>query len=90
MASRRDGFQGIKFPGFFCPAGTYGMYAEVPQNCFQIKFINIAIYCNTFFDIAIYCNTFFGLQYPALSYFCWGKFRNCVTKMLGMVAIFMI
>ena len=33
---------------------------------FQIKFINIAIYCNTFFDIAIYRNTFFGLQYPAL------------------------
>ena len=26
MASRRDGFGGIKIPGFFCPAGTYGMY----------------------------------------------------------------
>ena len=26
MASRRDGFWGIKIPGFFCPAGTYGMY----------------------------------------------------------------
>ena len=26
MASRRDGFWGIEIPGFFCPAGTYGMY----------------------------------------------------------------
>ena len=28
MASRRDGFWGIKIPGFFCPAGTYGMYVS--------------------------------------------------------------
>ena len=27
MAFRQDGFWGIKIPGFFCPAGTYGMYA---------------------------------------------------------------
>ena len=40
--------------------------SEVPQKRFQIKFINIAIYCNTIFDIAIYRNTFLGPQYPAL------------------------
>ena len=28
MASRRDGFWGIQIPGFFCPAGTYGMYVH--------------------------------------------------------------
>ena len=38
----------------------------MPQKRFQIKFIDIAIYCNTFFDIAIYRNTFLGPQYPAL------------------------
>ena len=38
----------------------------MPQKRFQIKLINIAIYCNTFFDIAIYRNTFLGPQYPAL------------------------
>ena len=27
MVSVQDGFWGIKIPGFFCPAGTYGMYA---------------------------------------------------------------
>ena len=32
--------------------------SEVPQKRFQIKFIYIAIYCNTFFDIPIYCNAF--------------------------------
>ena len=29
MASRRDGLWRIKIPGFFCPAGTYGMYANI-------------------------------------------------------------
>ena len=28
MASRQDRFCGIKIPGFFCPVGTYGMYAS--------------------------------------------------------------
>ena len=31
--------------------------SEVSQKHFQIKFIDIAIYCNTLFDIAIYRNT---------------------------------
>ena len=39
---------------------------KCPKSIFKIKFINIAIYCNTFFNIAIYRNTFFGPQYPAL------------------------
>ena len=43
-----------------------GLTAIGAQKHFQIKFINIAIYCNNFFDIAIYRNTFFGPQYPAL------------------------
>ena len=33
MASRRDGFWGIKIPGFFCPAGTYGMYGYFHLLC---------------------------------------------------------
>ena len=43
-----------------------GLTAISAQKHFQIKFINIAIYCNNFFDIAIYRNTFLGPQYPAL------------------------
>ena len=43
-----------------------GLTVRSAQKHFQIKFINIAIYCNTFFDIAIYRNTFLGPQYPAL------------------------
>ena len=43
-----------------------GLTAISAQKHFQIKFINIAINCNTFFDIAIYRNTFLGPQYPAL------------------------
>ena len=36
MASRRDGFWGIKIPGFFCPAGTYGMYVKgATKNFFK-------------------------------------------------------
>ena len=30
MASRRDRFWGTMIPGFFCPAGTYGMYVCIP------------------------------------------------------------
>ena len=37
MASRRDGYLGIKFPGFFCPAGTYGMYGT-EEDCNLIPF----------------------------------------------------
>ena len=43
-----------------------GLTAISAQKHFQIKFINIAIYCNNFFDIAIYRNTFLGPQYPAV------------------------
>ena len=43
-----------------------GLSAISAKKHFQIKFINIAIYCNNFFDIAIYRNTFLGPQYPAL------------------------
>ena len=44
-----------------------GLTAISAPKRFQIKFINIAIYCNNFFDIAIYRNTFLGPQYPALA-----------------------
>ena len=43
-----------------------GLTVISAQKHFQIKLINIAIYCNTFFDIAIYRNTFLGPQCPAL------------------------
>ena len=43
-----------------------GLTVISAQKHFQIKFINIAIYCNNIFDIAIYRNTFLGPQYPVL------------------------
>ena len=43
-----------------------GLTVISAQRHFQIKYMNIAIYCNTFFNIAIYRNTFLGPQYPAL------------------------
>ena len=44
-----------------------GLTVRSAQKHFQIKFINIAIYCNNFFDIAIYRNSIFWPQYPALT-----------------------
>ena len=36
MASRRDGFWGIKIPGFLCPTGTYGMYGKHTEAKCQV------------------------------------------------------
>ena len=57
-----------------------GLTAISAQKHFQIKFINIAIYCNNFFDIAIYRNTFLGPQYPALPLTRRGKTKFAIIK----------
>ena len=47
-----------------------GLIVRSAQKHFEIKFINIAIYCNTLFqlfDIAIYRNTFLALLVTTLS-----------------------
>ena len=61
MVSRRDGFWGIKIPGFFCPTGTYGMYEQyITYSQGIIKLLKeilvprqVGIFCATY-NVVIY------------------------------------